>query len=179
MSDERLELEKVKPAEEVSLTQPGYPRMGGYGPGYGYGYGYGEDDEKVYLRRMWRIIRKRKWLIMVVAFIATSIVSVEVFRTKSIYQSSTTIEIGKDNRTLIKSGDMVVQTDESDDMYYVASAMKTKMRLLESRPLLEDVVINLKLDQNPKFLDVTTKKSFSEALRSILSKFNKQESAAP
>src|SRR5436853_631360 len=35
----------------------------------------------------------------------------------------------------------------------------------------EDVVVNLKLDQNPKFLDVTTKKSVWEAMQSILSKF--------
>jgi polysaccharide biosynthesis transport protein len=52
----------------------------------------------------------------------------------------------------------------------VSLGMKTKMRLLQSRPLLEDVVVNLKLDQNPKFLDVTTKKSFGEAMRSIMSK---------
>ena len=37
--------------------------------------------------------------------------------------------------------------------------MKTKIRLLQSRPLLEDVVVNLKLDQNPKFLEVTERRS--------------------
>lgn len=180
MSDERLELEKVTPPDEASLVRPGYPRMGGYpdGSAYGYGYGYGEDDERAYVRRMWRAIKKRKLVIAVIAVIVTSVVTLEVFRTKSIYQASTTIEIGKDSRTL-RAGDILLQSDESDDMYYVASAMKTKIRLLQSRPVLEEVVTNLKLDQNPKLMDVTSKKSMWEAIRTVWSKFKPQEAATP
>ena len=82
---------------------------------------------------------------------------------------------------LVRSGDVVIQTDEPDDTYLVSLGMKTKMRLLQSRPLLEDVVVNLKLDQDPRFLDVTTKKSVWEAMQSILSKFRPPSSgrAAP
>jgi polysaccharide biosynthesis transport protein len=179
MAEERFELEKVPVAEETRVTQPGYPRLGGYPDAspYGYGYGYGDDDERVYLRRMWRAIKKRKLVIIIMAVIVTGVVTVEVFRTKSIYQATTTIDIGKENRTLVRTGDVVVQTDESDDLYFVSLAMKTKIRQLQSRPLLEDVAINLKLDQNPKFLDVTTRKSFWEAAQSIASKFRKQEQA--
>ena len=179
MAEERFDLEKVPAAEDGRIAKPGYPRLGGYpdvSP-YGYGYGYGNDDERVYLRRIWHAIRKRKLVIIVMAIIVTGVVTVEVFRTKSVYSASTTIEVGKENRTLVRTGDVVVQTDESDDLYFVSLAMKTKIRLLQSRPLLEDVVVNLKLDQNPKFLDVTTRKSFWEAARSIASKFRKQEQA--
>src|ERR1044072_4153814 len=177
MAEERFDLEKVPAAEEGRILKPGYPRLGGYPDAspYGYGYGYGDDDERVYLRRMWRAIKKRKLVIIIMAVIVTGVVTVEVFRTKSVYQATTTIDIGKENRTLVRTGDVVVQTDESDDMFYVAVAMKTKIRLLQSRPLLEDVVVNLKLDQNQNFLDVTTRKSFWEAFRSIASKFRKQE----
>jgi capsular exopolysaccharide synthesis family protein len=180
MADERLELEKVTPLDEAPLVRPGYPRLGGYpdGAAYGYGYGYGEDDERAYVRRMWRAIKKRKLVIAVIAVIVTSVVTLEVFRTKSIYQASTTIEIAKDNRTL-RAGDILLQSDESDDSYYIATAMKTKIRLLQSRPVLEDVVINLKLDQNPKLMDVTSKKSIWEAARTVLSKFKPQDAAAP
>ena len=169
MSDERLELEKVPPPEEMQVVRPGYPHIGGYpeSSAYGYGYGYPDDDERVYFRRMWRAIKKRKLVIVVNAIIVTASVTLEMFRAKSIYQASTTVEIQKENRTLVRSGDVVVQTDESDDLYYISMGMKTKIRLLQSRPLLEDVVVNLKLDQNPKFLDVTTKRSFWEALKSI------------
>jgi len=169
MSDERLELEQI-PSPEGQLVRAGYPRAG-YGDSsvYGYGYGYG-DDERAYLRRMWHVIRKRKLVIAVIAVLVTSVITVEVFRSKSIYQAATTIEVGKE-RTMMRSGDVVIQTDEMDDTYLVSLGMKTKMRLLQSRPLLEDVVVNLKLDQNPKFLDVTTKKSIWEAMQSIMSKF--------
>ncbi|MEK6303064.1 MAG: polysaccharide biosynthesis tyrosine autokinase [Acidobacteriota bacterium] len=178
MADERLELEKISPPDETPLVRPGYPRMGGYPDGSAYGYGYGEDDERAYVRRMWRAIKKRKLVIAVIAVIVTSVVTLEVFRTKSIYQASTTIEIGKDNRTL-RAGDILLQTDESDDSYYIATAMKTKIRLLQSRPVLEEVVINLKLDQNPKLMDVSSKKSIWEAARTVWSKFKPQSAAPP
>ena len=181
MADERLELEKITPPDEGPLMRAGYPRLGGYpdGAAYGYGYGYGEDDERAYVRRMWRAIKKRKLVIAVIAVIVTCVVTLEVFRTKSIYQASTTIEIGKENRTLVRTGDIVVQTDESDDLYYVATAMKTKIRMLQSRPLLEDVVINLKLDQNPKLMDVTTRKSVWDAIRTLTSRLNPQSPPPP
>lgn len=177
MSDERLELEKVSPPDDAPLARPGYPRMGGYPDAtpYGYGYGYPEDDERLYLRRMWRAIKKRKLIIAVIAIIVTSVVTVEVFRTKSTYMASTTVEIGKENRTLVRTGDVLVQSDESDDTYYVAMGMKTKIRLLQSRPLLEDVVVNLKLDRDPRFMDVTSKKSVWDALRTIGFKFRPQD----
>jgi succinoglycan biosynthesis transport protein ExoP len=178
MADERLELEKITPPEEAPLVRPGYPRLGGYSDGPGYGYGYGEDDERAYVRRMWRAIKKRKLVIAVIAVIVTSVVTLEVFRTKSIYQASTTIEIGKDNRT-VRAGDILLQTDESDESYFIATAMKTKIRLLQSRPVLEDVVINLKLDQNPKLMDVSSKKSVWEAVRTVWSKFKPQGTATP
>jgi capsular exopolysaccharide synthesis family protein len=169
MADEKFELERIPSPEEGSIIRPGYPKLGGYPDAapYGYGYGYGDDDEKVYLRRMWRAIRKRKWLILVIAVIVTSVVTVEMFRSKSIYQAVTTVEIGKENRTLVRSGDVVVETDESDDVYFVGMGMKTKIRLLQSRPVLEDVVVNLKLDQNPKFLEVNERKSVWEAIKTI------------
>jgi succinoglycan biosynthesis transport protein ExoP len=177
MSDERLELEKVSPPDDAPMARPGYPRLGGYPDATPYGYGYSEDDERLYLRRMWRAIKKRKLVIAVIAVIVTSVVTVEVFRTKSIYQASTTIEIGRENRTLVRTGDIVVQSDESDDTYYVAMGMKTKIRLLQSRPLLEDVVVNLNLDQNPKLMDVTSKKSIWEALETITTKFRPHQNA--
>src|ERR1043165_1360541 len=175
MSDERLELEQIPPSEG-QLVRAGYPRAG-YGDNSAYGYGYREDNERDYLRRMWQAIRKRKLVVLVIAVLVTSVVTVEIFRSKSIYQAATTIEIGKENRMLVRSGDVVIQADEPDDTYLVSLGMKTKMRLLQSRPLLEDVVVNLKLDHNPKFLDVTAKKSFWEAMQSILSKFRPPESS--
>jgi capsular exopolysaccharide synthesis family protein len=176
MAQERRDLEQVPAHEQERLSRPGYPPATSYGypdaNPYGYGYGYAEDDEKVYVRRMWRAIKKRKWLIAVLAVITTSIVTVEMFRTNSIYQATATVEIGRENRTLVKSGDVVIQTDESDDMYFVSTTMKTKIRQLESRPLLEEVVAAMNLDRNPGFLDVNRKKTLWEALKVMGSRVN-------
>lgn len=161
MSDERLELERV-PAE-APLSRPGYapPR---YGDDYGYSYGYGERAEgQINLRELWRKVRKRKWLILVIAVIVTSVVTINSYRHKSTYRASATIEIGKDLTTLVKTGDVVVQADNSD-------SPKSQMLVLKSRPLVEDVVTSLKLYQNPKFLDVTSRKSVLEAVGTILGK---------
>ena len=180
MSDEHLELEKVPTQEEAPLVRPGYPRLGGYpdSNAYGYGYGYPEGDERAYIRRMWRAIKKRKLMIIVIAIIVTSVVTVEVYRTKSTYQATTTVEIGKDNRTL-RSGNMVFQTEEGDDLYYVQTAMKTRIRQLQSRPLLEEVVVNLKLDQNSHFMDVTSRKSILESLKTIAGRLAPQDPWTP
>ncbi|MFY9556674.1 MAG: polysaccharide biosynthesis tyrosine autokinase [Blastocatellia bacterium] len=178
MSDEQLELEKVSLPDEAPIMRPGYPHMGGYPDATAYTYGYGEDDERAYLRRMWRAIKKRKLVILVIAIIVTSVVTVEVYRTKSIYQASTTVEIGKDSRTL-RSGNLILQTDEGDDLYYVQAAMKTRIRQLQSRPLLEAVVENLKLDKNPRFLDVNSRRSILEAAKSIAGRLAPQEPWTP
>jgi capsular exopolysaccharide synthesis family protein len=172
-SDERQELEQIL-STEGQLVRAGYPRTGyaeGYPNGYGYGYGYRDDDERAYLRRLWQAIRKRKLVILVVAVLVTSVVTVETFRSKSLYQAATTIQVSADNRMLVRSGDVVIQSEEAEDTYAISYGMKTKIRLLQSRPLLEDVVVNLKLDRNPRFFDVTTRRSVWEAVESIVARF--------
>lgn len=171
MADERLEIEKVIHAEAPLVR--GYPRPPGYGEGYGYGYGDGESsDGQINLRGLWRKVRKRKWLILVLTVIVTSVVTVNIYRTKSTYQASAIIEIGKDTTTLVKTPSLIVQADSSD-------SLKTKMLVLKSRPLLEDVVARLKLDQNPRFLDVTQRKTVLEAVKTILGKLPVRGSSEP
>ncbi|HYM00623.1 MAG TPA: polysaccharide biosynthesis tyrosine autokinase [Blastocatellia bacterium] len=167
MPEERTDIEKPLLLDETSLVR-GYPRSS-YPDAYG--YGYGEPQQKLNLRQIWYTIKKRKWLVAVIALIVTSIVTVATFQSKSIYQASTTIEIDHDNGTLYRSGEVVIQTDEAGDAYLNTLAMKNKMRVLQSRPLLDVVVATLNLDKDPRFVDVDGKKSIVEAIRTIASKF--------
>ena len=167
MADEKVDLERVVPAEETSLARPSYPRLTGYSESAGYGYGYGEEDDGgLRLSDLWRTVRKRKWLIITITFIVTTIVTVEAYRTKSTYMASAFIEIGKD-APAIRSGpnDTVIRTEDSD-LYYPQLAINTNLFRLTSEPLLEEVVVNLKLDENPAFRD-TGKKSVWEAIEAI------------
>ena len=145
MADERFEIEKTSPVEITSSDLSGTTIPVGYRD---YGYGYGTGDDKAQLREMWRALRKRKWLVASIVLIVTSLVTIEMIRAKAIYQAATIIEIGKENSTVVKSGDFVIN-DDSDPQYQVN--LRTKVLMLNSRELHEDVVANLKLDQNSKF----------------------------
>jgi polysaccharide biosynthesis transport protein len=133
-----------------------------YSTGY---YSYG-GEEKVNLRQMCRTLRKRQWLIISIVVTVTSLVAVEMLRARPIYQASTIIEVGKENSTLVRSGDLIIN-DDSDPYYQVN--IKTKMLLLNSRELHEDVVADLKLDQNPKFMD-TEKSTLSKLVGTVFGK---------
>ena len=182
MADDRSELERIPHPEEALLVQPGYPRAPGYPDPvpYGYGYARNEDDEdSINLREIWRIIRKRKWLIVCITVIVTTLVTIEAYRAKSIYKASAFIEIGKDSPTVRSAASgMVIQAD--DDLYYPQLSINTNLFRLTSEPLLEEVVVDLKLDQNPKFVE-PTRRSFWEAVQTVLNRatFKKPEPEPP
>lgn len=159
MPDEKTELDKPLTPEETAIIRPfATPRPGG---SYGYGYGYGnEPGGGIHLREVLRIVRKRKWLVATIAAIATTLVTVEVFRTPSQYRATNRIEVSKDSPMVVKTKDQVIQFEDSD-------SLNTKKVIFKSRPLLEDIVVLLQLDQNPKFIEGMQKRSVSEAIRSI------------
>ncbi|MGA9771250.1 MAG: polysaccharide biosynthesis tyrosine autokinase [Blastocatellia bacterium] len=181
MADERVEIEKIPLSEDVPLVRPGYPRTPGFAEtDYGYGYGYGEEDDRAHLREVLRTIRKHKWLIMTIAVVVTSIVTIEAYRGKAVYSSTSIIELGKENTTMVKStaGDVVIQTDDTD-LYYPEMSIRTKMLKLMSEPLLEDVVVALNLDKNPRFSDVARKTSYWEAVQTLSSRLSGQKQDEP
>src|SRR5215468_3433707 len=99
MPDEKSELEPIPHqtidiASRESGTRPHYPNS--YGDGYGYGV---PDDQKIHLRELWRTVRKRKWLIATITIIITTLLTIDIYRTKDTFQASTLIEIGKDMTT--------------------------------------------------------------------------------
>lgn len=128
---------------------------------------------------LWRRIRKHKLLIAIIVLIVTAVVTVEAYRTKSIYRASATLQLELENRTLFRSGDVSIESEESDNIYLTAAAMKTKIRLLQSRPLLEDVVASLRLDQNGRFMDVTQRKNILESIETITGRFKGKAAAPP
>ena len=182
MPENRVELEKVSPVDEAQIVRPGYPRAPGYPDAmpYSYGYAHSEDDEdSINLREIWRIIRKRKWLILCITVIVTTLVTIEAYRGKSTYKASAFIEIGKDSPTVRSAASgMVIQAD--DDLYYPQLSINTNLFRLTSEPLLEDVVADLKLDQNPKFSE-PTRRSFWEAVKAVVSRvtLHKPEAEPP
>jgi capsular exopolysaccharide synthesis family protein len=163
MSEERVDIERIQPSEEAPLARPSYP--GHYSQGsYGYGYGYANvEDEGMHVRDVWRIIRKRKWLIASLTLVVTTVVAVQMYRSKSTYQASKLVEVEKGAPSATKSGDFIVQDNDLD-------SLKTKMLMVKSQPLLQDVVKKLRLDQNGKFLQKDDSKPVMQALREMVGK---------
>ena len=164
MAKEVFDLEKLPAEESLRPLRSGYPSTGVYPEASSYGYGYPADDGKINFQQIWRTIRKRRFLILIIVIIATSIATLEIYRTKSTYQASASIQIQKDASTIVKTGNTVIQTDDSDNI-------NTYIYMLKSRPLLQDVVATYHLDENPRFMDVTTRKSIAEAFKAITGKF--------
>lgn len=165
MPDEKSELEKIPlqpieiSARETSGVRTHYPNA----YGYGYGTGTGTDEQKIHLRELWRTVRKRKWLIATIALIITTLVTLDMYRTKDTYQASALIEIGKDMTTLGRPGS--IYGDDYDPFYMVN--IKTKMLMVKSHSLLESVVAEKQLHENPKFYRSGGKKTFWQGLRAM------------
>lgn len=164
MTDDNNRSGKQSLPEEVTLirsnTQVAANAFDNYQPGY-----TNVPEESINLREIWRKIRKHKLLILALAFIITTIVTIEAFRAKSLYQAAAKVSIGKDTSPVVKTGDIVIATNDTDEI-------KTEMLLIRTYPLLEDVAVRLQLTQNPQFLDVGAKKTIWESVKTIFNKFS-------
>ncbi|MBI1761175.1 MAG: polysaccharide biosynthesis tyrosine autokinase [Acidobacteria bacterium] len=169
----RPELKQVLNGQtgQPALNQSGFivpPVYGeiGNGPGSYYpSYDKPEKEEAFDLREFWRKVMRRKWLILAIIAIATTVTALKISQARNIYQSTATIEVGRRVPKLGKDSSMNLFYDFDN------SEIKTAMFLLKSTPLLEDVVVNLKLDENEKFMG-------GAEVRSLSSIFKRKETPA-
>src|SRR5262245_31274334 len=162
MADERADLAKALTTEETALIRPlATSRAGGapYDQGYT-NYGADPNTEVIHLRELWRIVRKRKWLVTLIAGVATILLTIEVHRTPSIYRAHSDILVGKESSTVVQNKGQVIKIEDSDNL-------NTNKIVSKSSPLLEDVVVSLNLDQNPRFMESLQKKTFTDAVKDI------------
>src|SRR6185436_15361027 len=77
------------------------------------------------------------------------------------FQATALIEIGKDMTTLGRPGS--IYGDDYDPFYMVN--IKTKMLMVKSHSLLEEVVTEKRLYENPRFYQAGGKKTLWQAVR--------------
>jgi hypothetical protein len=82
-----------------------------------------------------------------------------------------TIDLGASRRkpNAFSVRDVVVESEESDNGYYVSTAMKNKDSATPEPSLLEEVVVALKLDQNPRFMESDRRKSIWDEVSKTIS----------
>src|SRR5262245_44798022 len=106
--DRPSQQENSKPeaqTEETSLirqTEVTPIRSPGSAEQTAYNYYNAPPDETPNLREYWRKIRKRKWLVLAITVIVTTIVTIESFRTKSIFEATATVALTNDKPAIFK-----------------------------------------------------------------------------
>ena len=154
MSDNRQNLELAPIANLPTHFPHNYPE-----PPQSGGSGGGSEALLARLREWQRIIYRHKWLILSFILIALPLATIQAYRAKPIYQATTTIEVRPETSSLSKSGDVVVVGSNDNT--------KAEIVIIRSQPVVRQTITNLNLDKNPRFLDVTTKRSLLEALMSL------------
>src|SRR5262249_42911395 len=118
-------------------------------------------DDTANLREYWRKIRKRKWLVLAVTVIITTILTVESFRMKLTFQATATVALTDDKPSLFKVGDALFGATDGNQL-------KTDLLLLRTYPLLAKVVVRYRLNEDPGFLQADAPRSMMEAAGAII-----------
>ena len=126
---------------------------------------YGTSDlEPTAFRDYLFVILKRKWLILSLVLVVTSLVTIQAFRSPSIYEGETTIRIEQKAPNVLQTKDIVI-TGQTDPNFW-----GTQLKLLENPALARQVVLTLDLQHNPAFFGGQTQGGFFSSLRRIFSK---------
>jgi succinoglycan biosynthesis transport protein ExoP len=128
-----------KKQESTSLQ-----RTGEYPVSFPASYAFQEESES-HLRDYFRVILKRKWIVITFFLISITTALLGTFLMKPVYRASVTLKIDKENQNVVNFKD-VSGDDGSED-----ASFQTNFKVLKSRSLAKRVIRTMRLDQNPKF----------------------------
>jgi capsular exopolysaccharide synthesis family protein len=119
------------------------------------------------------VVLKRKWLILSLVLVITSLVTIQAFRAPSIYAGETTIRIEQKAPNVLQTKELVI-AGQTDPNFW-----GTQLKLLENPALARQVVLTLDLQHNPAFFGGQAQEGVFTSLRRIFSKKKKaNESSA-
>ena len=127
-------LKPIPPEEAYRLPPP---------PGYPYA-SYREEKE-VHLRDYWKVIVKRRWIVIALFFIVVITTMVGTLTMKPVYRGTVSVQINKENPQVVDFKE-IFSVNMWDQDYY-----QTQYKILESRSLAGRVIQNLKLSEHPEF----------------------------
>jgi succinoglycan biosynthesis transport protein ExoP len=113
------------------------------------------------------VVLKRKWLILSLVLVVTSLVTIQAFRAPSIYAGETTIRIEQKPPNVLQTKEIVI-SGQSDPNFW-----GTQLKLLENPALARQVVLTLDLQHNSSFFGGQTQGGVFSSLRRIFSKAKK------
>jgi capsular exopolysaccharide synthesis family protein len=144
------------PAVERSLDRP----LNDIGQTRSYGPAASEPSQ---LRDYLFVVLKRKWLILSLCLVVTSLVAVQMFRQPSIFEAAATIRIEPRSKNILQSRDFVINAQPD------ANFWGTQIKLLQSPALARQVALSLNLQNDPKFFGSQAQGGIFTALRRMVS----------
>jgi len=110
------------------------------------------------------VVLKRKWLILSLVLVVTSLVTIQAFRAPSIYAGETTIRIEQKAPNVLTTKEVVI-AGQNDPNFW-----GTQLKLLENPALARQVVLTLDLQHNPSFFGGQSQGGVFSSMRRIFSK---------
>src|SRR4029078_3540357 len=102
-------------------------------------------NEPTQLRDYLFVVLKRKWLILSLCVVVTSLVAVQMFRQPSIFQAESTVRIEQRTKNVLQTKEFVLNAQPD------ANFWGTQIKLLQSPSLARQVALTLDLQHNPTF----------------------------
>jgi succinoglycan biosynthesis transport protein ExoP len=106
-------------------------------------------QEPAHLREYLAVVLKRKWLILSLMIVVTSLVAIQMYRLPSQYDSQTTVQIEQKTRSVLSTGrGGGIEIRSNDPTYW-----NTQLQKLRTEKLARQVILRLDLQDNPNFLN--------------------------
>jgi polysaccharide biosynthesis transport protein len=120
-------------------------------------------SEPSQLRDYLFVVLKRKWLILSLCLVVTSLVAIQMFRQPSIFEAVTTIRIEQRQKNILQTPSLVLNAQPD------ANFWGTQVKLLESPALARQVALTLDLRHNPSFFGAQAQGGIFAALKRMVS----------
>jgi capsular exopolysaccharide synthesis family protein len=146
-------------------------------PPPGYTYAPYQEEKEVHLRDYWKVIVKRRWIIIALFLIVLIATAVGTFTMKPVYRGTVSLQINKENPQVVDFKE-IFSVNMWDQDYY-----QTQYKILETRSLAKRVLQALKLSEHPEFQpgpETPFQKWKSNILKPILGRltFSKKKAAS-
>jgi polysaccharide biosynthesis transport protein len=107
------------------------------------------EEESVDLLDYWRVVVKRRWIIVTCVLVTVALTAIAMWRTVPLYQATARIQVDPDQPDVLP-----FKTTDGPTATYALSQeyLQTQFKVLVSRTLARRVIHTLKLDRNPAFL---------------------------
>jgi capsular exopolysaccharide synthesis family protein len=125
---------------------------------------YSSPPAEANVREYLFVILKRKWLILSLVLVVTSLVTIQAYRQPSVYEAATTIRIESKPAPVLATGTVVINAPADPNFW------GTQLKLLSNPALAGQVVLRLDLQKNPAFLGGQAQSSVFASLKRIFSR---------